>query len=181
MPDHASSVTGSADRLPDDDLQRTLTLASVDAPGVPCVAVAGGAYTILLTGAQTGGRYTLIDMLVPPGGGPPLHRHDFEEMFSVLEGEIELTFRGEKQRAGAGSVVNIPANAPHAFKNLSDRPAHLLCLCVPAGQEEFFLAVGDPLESRSATPPTLTAEERAERMRRAKMLAPKYRTELLGP
>jgi quercetin dioxygenase-like cupin family protein len=167
--------------LPDDDRERPLTVASLDAPGMPIVAVAGGTYTILVTGDQTEGRYTLIDMVVPPGGGPPPHRHDFEEMFSVLDGEIELTFRGEKKRAGAGSVVNIPANAPHAFKNVSDRAAHLLCLCAPAGQEEFFLSVGDPLDSRSAAPPTLNAEEKAERGRRAKALAPKYRTELLGP
>ena len=33
-------------------------------------------------------------MFVPPGGGPPPHRHDFEEMFHVLEGEVEVTFRG---------------------------------------------------------------------------------------
>jgi hypothetical protein len=38
-------------------------------------------------------------MLVPPGGGPPPHRHDFEEMFTILDGEIELTFRGEAQRS----------------------------------------------------------------------------------
>jgi quercetin dioxygenase-like cupin family protein len=40
------------------------------------------------------GRYCLIDMFVPPGGGPPLHRHDFEEMFTVVEGAIEVLFRG---------------------------------------------------------------------------------------
>jgi quercetin dioxygenase-like cupin family protein len=181
MTNPATSAGGAAPRLPDDDPQRSLTSANVDAPGARIVAVAGGVYTILVTGAQTGGRYTLIDMLVPPGGGPPPHRHDFEEMFSVLDGEIELTFRGETQRAGAGSVVNIPANAPHAFKNVSDRPAHLLCLCAPAGQEEFFLAVGDPLTNRTAPPPTLTAEEKTERKRRARALAPAYRTELLGP
>jgi predicted NBD/HSP70 family sugar kinase len=36
---------------------------------------------------------TLIDMHVPPGGGPPPHRHDFEEMFSVLDGKLRVTFR----------------------------------------------------------------------------------------
>jgi len=44
-----------------------------------------------VSGEQTGGRYSLIDMLVPPSGGPPPHRHDFEEMFTILDGEIELT------------------------------------------------------------------------------------------
>ena len=166
---------------PDDDRSRALTVASADAADARPVAVAGGAYTVLVTGSQTAGRYSLIDMLVPPGGGPPLHRHDFEEAFVVLDGEIELTFRGETQRAGTGSVVNIPANAPHKFRNTSDRPAHLLCLCTPPGQEDFFLAVGDPLASRDAPPPALSDAEKAERRSRAQALASKYRTELLGP
>jgi len=130
---------------------------------------------------QTAGRYGLIDMIVPDGGGPPPHRHDFEEMFTLLEGELEFTFRGETTIVRAGSTVNIPANAPHSFTNSSGGTAHMLCMCTPAGQEEFFLAVGDPLESRSSPPPRLDKDQWEERMKRAKALAPKYRTELLTP
>ena len=119
--------------IPPDDATRKLTLANPDDPKSRHVSVAGGTYTILVTGEETGGRYSLIDMLVPPGGGPPPHRHDFEEMFTILDGEIELTFRGEAHRASVGSTVNIPANAPHSFKNKSDKPARLLCMCTPAG------------------------------------------------
>jgi uncharacterized cupin superfamily protein len=90
-----------------------------------------------------------------------------------------LTFRGLAHQASAGSTVNIPANAPHSFKNKSDKPARLLCMCTPAGQEEFFMAVGDPVASRTAPPPKLTDAERAERMQRAKSLSARYRTELL--
>jgi uncharacterized cupin superfamily protein len=100
-------------------------------------------------------------------------------MFTILEGEIELTFRGSVHRASAGSTVNIPANAPHAFKNVSDKPLRMLCMCTPAGQEEFFMAVGDPVDSRTAPPPKLSLAERAERIERAKSLAAQYRTELL--
>jgi quercetin dioxygenase-like cupin family protein len=46
-------------------------------------------------------------------------------MFTLLEGELEFTFRGKTMKIGAGSTVNIPANAPHAFRNASDAPAHL--------------------------------------------------------
>jgi quercetin dioxygenase-like cupin family protein len=169
----------SATPIPPDDAARTLTLANPEHADLPHIAVAGGAYTILVSGAQTAGRYCLIDMLIPPGGGPPPHRHDFEEMFTILDGTITLTFRDETRLAGAGSTVNIPANAPHAFKNLGDKPAHLLCMCTPAGQEVFFQSVGDPLASRTAAPPTLTEAERAERVQRAKSLAAAYRTELL--
>jgi quercetin dioxygenase-like cupin family protein len=165
--------------IPPDDANNKLTVANPEDPKLRHISIAGGTYTILVTGEETGGRYCLIDMLVPPGGGPPPHRHDFEEMFTILDGEIELTFRGEALRASTGSTVNIPANAPHRFKNKSDKPARLLCMCTPAGQEEFFIAVGDPVDSRTAPPPKLSQAEQAERIQRAKALAAKYRTELL--
>jgi quercetin dioxygenase-like cupin family protein len=178
-----ASSTGTtpptATAIPPDDPNNQLTLANPDDPKMRHVSVAGGIYTILVTGAQTNGRYCLIDMLVPSGGGPPPHRHDFEEMFTILDGEIELSFRGEVRRAAAGSTVNIPANAPHFFRNTSDRPARLLCMCTPAGQEEFFMSVGDPVDSRIASPPVLSKNEQAERVQRAKALAAKYRTQLL--
>src|SRR5260221_13443202 len=68
-------------------------------------------------GEDTAGRYCLIEMLVPPGGGPPPHRHDFEESFTVLAGEIEVTFRSATAVLHAGATANIPANAPHQFRN----------------------------------------------------------------
>jgi len=165
--------------IPPDNVNNKLTLASPDDPKMRHVSVAGGTYTNLVSGADTSGRYCLVDMLVPPGGGPPPHRHDFEEMFTILDGEIELTFRGKAHKASAGSTVNIPANAPHAFKNNSNKPARLLCMCTPAGQEEFFMEVGDVVDSRTAPPPNLSNAERAERIQRAKALSAKYRTELL--
>jgi quercetin dioxygenase-like cupin family protein len=179
MTDVTGTSTPPGSAIPPDDANRTLTVANPDDPKMRHLSIAGGTYTILVTGEQTGGRYCLTDMLVPSGGGPPPHRHDFEEMFTILDGEIEFTFRGEVLLASAGSTVNIPANAPHAFKNRSDKPARLLCMCTPSGQEEFFLAVGDPVDSRTAPPPALGQDERAERIQRAKALAARYRTELL--
>ena len=43
----------------------------------------------------------------------------------ILEGEVEVTFRGETTIARAGETINVPANAPHNFGNLSDQPARL--------------------------------------------------------
>ena len=177
MANATSTPAGSA--IPPDDVTRKLTLANPDDANARHISVAGGTYTILVSGEETGGRYSLIDMLIPPGGGPPPHRHDFEEMFTILDGEIELIFRGAAHRASAGSTVNIPANAPHSFKNKSDRPARMLCMCTPAGQEEFFMVVGDPVDSRTAPPPKLSPAEQAERIQRAKSLSARYRTELL--
>ena len=143
------------------------------------LGLVGDTYTILLTGDQTAGRYTLIDMHVPPGGGPPPHRHDFEEMFTVLDGEVELTFRGERMVARQARPV--PANAPHAFTNASGRPTRLLCLCSPSGQEQFFLEVGQPVATRTEPPPGLDQAAQAAFIAKSQALAPRYRTELLLP
>jgi quercetin dioxygenase-like cupin family protein len=166
--------------IPPDDPQRGLVLARPDEDqNLPHIGMVGDTYTILLSGEDTAGRYCLIDMHVPPGGGPPPHRHDFEEMFSVLEGEIEATFRGEKSTVRAGETVNIPANAPHSFTNASDRSTRLLCMCSPSGQEEFFMAVGVPVASRTAPPPEFDEAAQAAFIAKAEALAPQYRTELL--
>ena len=119
--------------LPADNLDRVLVIATLDAADARHILLAGGSYTVLVSGAQTGGRYTLIDMLVPGGGGPPPHRHDFEEVFMLLEGELEFTFQGKTIAASAPATVAIPANAPHAFRNVSGSTVRMLCLCTPAG------------------------------------------------
>jgi quercetin dioxygenase-like cupin family protein len=176
------SATSQHPAIPPDDPQRHLAVARADEDTtLPHVGLSGDTYTILLTGEDTAGRYTLIDMHVPPGGGPPPHRHDFEEMFTVLDGEVELTFRGQHSVARAGQTVNVPANAPHAFTNASDRPARLLCVCSPPGQENFFLAVGDPVATRTETPPEPDEAAKAAFIAKAQALAPQYRTELLPP
>jgi len=171
----------AAKPLPPDNPQRSLTTAQPNEDGLPHIGLVGDTYTILLSGKDTAGKYCLIDMHIPPGGGPPPHRHDFEESFTVLEGEIETTFRGEKSIARAGETVNIPANAPHQFQNKSEKAARLLCICSPAGQEEFFIEVGVPVASRTMPPPKLDEAAQAALKAKSQALAAKYKTEFLPP
>ena len=168
--------------IPPDDLQRKLAVAQLNEDQkLPHIGLVGDTYTILLSGNDTNGRYCLIDMLIPPGGGPGAHRHDFEESFTILEGEIEATFRGKKSVVRSGETVNIPANAPHSFTNASKQAVRLLCICAPAGQEEFFAQVGVAVAARTTPPPKLDERAQAEFIKKAQELAPKYRTELLKP
>lgn len=168
--------------VPPDDLSRHLTVARPDRDqSLPHIGLVGDTYTILVTGEETAGKYTLIDMHVPPGGGPPPHRHDFEEMFTVLDGEVLVTFRDQTLTARAGETINVPANAPHAFTNAGDTPSRVLCLCAPAGQEEFFTLVGQPVATRTQAPSPLDTGEQAAFIAKAQELAPKYKTDLLPP
>ena len=179
MSDDGVASARASSQIPADDLRRAFIVAQADNQKVTHVGVVGDTYTILLTGEDTNGRFCLIDMYVPPGGGPPPHRHDFEETFVMLEGELDVTFRGSKSVARAGDTVNIPSNAPHQFHNSSQKAVRMLCLCSPAGQEKFFLEVGVPVETRTTPPPAQDKDAQEKLATKVKELAPKYRTELL--
>ncbi len=177
------SITSQpATLLPPDDPQRHLKLACPDTDqSLPHFGLVGDTYTILLAGEDTNGRYCLIDMHIPPGGGPAPHRHDFEESFVLLTGQIEATFRGEKSTVHAGETLHIPANAPHSFTNASEETVRLLCICAPAGQEEFFAQVGVSVATRTTPPPKPDGAAEKAFKEKAEALAPKYRTELIKP
>ena len=132
----------------------------------------------LITAEQTAGRYAMLDMLIPPGGGPPPDRHDFEEQFHLLDGEIELTFRGEKVTVRAGQTVNVPARAPHHFANAADRTARIVS---PPGLEQYFADFGEELPSRTSAATVLGEQELAARIAAAAPLAARFGIENLLP
>jgi quercetin dioxygenase-like cupin family protein len=175
----SNTVAKVSPAIPADDPRRNVVVQNPGDSNAQHLAVVGDTYTILLSGMDTAGRFTLIDMHVPPGGGPPPHRHDFEETFILLDGELQATFRGEKRIVRAGETVHIPANAPHQFHNASSKPVRMLCICSPAGQEEFFKELGTPVATRTSPPPEVDAAQQAAFIKKAIERAPKYRTELL--
>lgn len=111
------------------------------------LGVVGGNYRIVISGEQTGGNYAVIEMVVPPGGGPPPHEHPlFQEMFYILEGELEFRTREGRVTLTKGGFINIPFDGPvHCFKNVSGDFARLLCTVVPAGLENVFRDIGEPV------------------------------------
>ncbi|MFD2719614.1 cupin domain-containing protein [Hymenobacter monticola] len=117
------------------------------APTGPALSIAGGTYRIITSGAQTNGAYAVIDMLVPPGSGPGPHAHpDVQELFYVLEGEVVFRSDTQTTTAGPGALAEIPkGGAVHNFTNESDAVAHLLCVVVPAGLDQFFVEIGQPV------------------------------------
>ncbi len=165
--------------LPPDDLNRALRFAQVDGGTAQHIGLVGDTYSITVAGKDTNDRFCVIDMHVPPGGGPGPHRHDFEETFILLDGELEVTFRGESSTVHAGDTINVPSNAPHQFHNASSEAVRMICICSPAGNDKFFLEVGVPVATRTTPPPRLDQEQMIEFLEKVKVIAPKYRTELL--
>jgi quercetin dioxygenase-like cupin family protein len=176
--DNAGVGAGAA--RPENDATRELAVARPEDPALVHLAVVGDTYTVLFSGEQTAGRFAMLDMLIPPGGGPPPHRHDFEECFRVLDGSLEVHVRDlPPVRLEAGESANIPANAPHSFRNVAQVPARLLCTVAPSGLEKYFAEFGDPVPTRTSPAPQLSDAERHERLQRAIATAPEYGMEIL--
>ncbi len=128
----------------------------ISAPGTgDYFSVMGSNYRIAINGKQTGGDFALIEMEVPPGGGPGPHAHaGFHESFYVVEGEIEVYSETGSQRATGGMTVTIPKGGMvHSFKNKSERMARLLCYVAPAGLDKFFEKIGQPVKAGEFLPP----------------------------
>lgn len=117
-----------------------LTAPSIVMPGDAKTHVAfGDQATFLLTGADTGGKYTMFRYVVSPGGGPPLHRHDDEdEWFLVLEGSGEFYGDGKWTTVPEGGSVFMPRGSVHSFRNPGNTPLVLLIHTSPSGFETFF-------------------------------------------
>jgi hypothetical protein len=131
--------------IPLDDPAREATLANPEAESAEHICVVGDTYTILVSGEDTAGRYALIDMHVPNGGGPPPHRHDFEECSPSSRARSRSPSAARGRRRGPGT-------------RSTSRPT-----------------------LRTSPAPELDPDTKAERMKKALALAPKYRTELLLP
>jgi len=142
------------------------------------VSLVGDVYRFLATGEDTNSKYSLIQALVGPGGGPPPHVHSREdEGFYVLEGEIAFTINGERVVATAGMFANMPIGTPHSFKNESNKPAKMLVSVVPAGLEKMFMEIGVPLAEGATTALPATRED----IEKLLAIAPKYGIEFRLP
>jgi mannose-6-phosphate isomerase-like protein (cupin superfamily) len=93
-----------------------------------------------LVGADHGGAgVCVIFVNAPPGGGPSLHKHPYEELFIVLEGEATFVAGDKELRARAGDVVIVPPDTAHAFTNSGEGPLRQIDIHVsPAFSTEWL-------------------------------------------
>ncbi|MGY1742407.1 MULTISPECIES: cupin domain-containing protein [unclassified Blastococcus] len=92
--------------------------------------------TVLLRSEDSGGAVAVAENVVPAlSAGPPLHRHDFDEAFYLLRGELVFRVGDELLTRTAGQLAFAPRGVPHALANRRDEPARYLLVCTPAGFE----------------------------------------------
>ena len=89
---------------------------------------------VALRGEHTGGAISVMDNAVPARwGGPPLHHHEFDETFYVLDGELTFLLGSTDVPAPAGTFVLVPPGVEHTFANRTETPVRVLNIHAPAG------------------------------------------------
>ena len=107
---------------------------------------------ILLRSEQSGGHLSMVEIVVPArSAGPPLHTHDFDEAFYMLEGELIFQVEDALITKRAGELSFAPRNVVHALANHSDADARYLLVCTPAGFERHWARIA--AASQGVEPP----------------------------
>ena len=100
---------------------------------------------VKVSGEQSEGAYTLIEMTRPPDAGPALHVHPrAAEAYYVLEGEYSICYGEKEILAKVGDYVFIPKGAPHNYR--SGPQGGKVLVVSPAGLEKYFAQVAGMLK-----------------------------------
>ncbi len=133
--------------------------------------VPGHQVTCKANGEETGGAYSLLEVLIT-GEGPPQHIHKAEdEAFYVLEGEVTVKRGEETIHAPTGAFVLIPRGTTHTIWNTGSTPAKVLGIFSPPGVEQYFIETGEEDQEPDV----------AAYIEKAMAVAEKYNLEIVGP
>jgi quercetin dioxygenase-like cupin family protein len=125
-------------------------------------------WIILAHGDDTGGRFSLMEQLLPKASGAPPHKHTWsDETFYILQGELTFLI-GEEIRTGrVGDFVMVPRNTRHAFR-VDSETARFLNGYTPASLEALISELAMPaaervLPPKGLAPPTMLSPEQFRR------------------
>jgi quercetin dioxygenase-like cupin family protein len=125
------------------------------------------------------GSMSVVEFEAPRGFGPPLHRHDTEdELFILLDGELELRRGDERFTATAGDIALLPHGHPHTFQVLSTTARFTCVTSTRTGAPRFDRMVaelGEPVDVPSLPEPGYLDATRIANVCR------RYGIEVLGP
>jgi quercetin dioxygenase-like cupin family protein len=109
--------------------------------------VLGMPLTMLCEASETSGNWSLFEEVVPVGMGPPAHRHDWDEAYYILDGEVEFTIDGDTVTSSRGDFNYLPCGTIHGFKGASQAPARVLIFASPAHGSEFFQEISEQVRT----------------------------------
>jgi mannose-6-phosphate isomerase-like protein (cupin superfamily) len=110
------------------------------------INVLGMPLTFLCEASETDGAWSLFEEDIPFGMGPPPHRHDWDEAYYILDGEVDFHIDGKTVRSTRGDFNYLPRKTIHGFKGASAEPARVLIFAAPAHGSEFFHELNNEIE-----------------------------------
>ncbi len=91
---------------------------------------------------ETGGVFSVIELITEPGKGVSVHVHEREdELVYVLEGDLEVTLGDQKMNASAGIMALLPRGIPHGFTNIGSRTSRILDVILPGAFDGYFVEI----------------------------------------
>ncbi len=101
--------------------------------------------TVNLSTADTGGAYSVIEMIHPPNVGPALHIHPRgPESFFIIEGSYTFIRQGETITLSAGQAISVAAGTPHRY-TVGSTGGRAIVICPPQ-LEQYFQNVAERLK-----------------------------------
>jgi mannose-6-phosphate isomerase-like protein (cupin superfamily) len=118
----------------------------------------GGDLITIKGGSEDGLGSLFLDETSPPGGGPPPHTDPSEELFFVVDGEIDFLAPGPDGvttfHATAGDSFLIPKGVAHTYRNAGTEPCRVIVFFRDNERmQPFFEELGDPVDDRAAWTP----------------------------
>ena len=112
--------------------------------------ILGDQQLIKLTAKDTDGKFTVILQDNPPNTQIPMHVHKNEdELYRVIEGEVEFTVDEKTTLLNGGDSIFLPRNIPHTWKVVGTNNATVDLTIFPSGLETMF----EELNNLPAGPP----------------------------
>ena len=109
-------------------------------------------WIVLAEGKDTGGRFSMMEQLLPKGSGPGPHKHTWsDETFYMLDGELTLLVGDEIRTARKGDFVMVPRDTRHGFR-IDSETARFLNGYTPASMEAQIVEQGTPATTRTLPP-----------------------------
>jgi quercetin dioxygenase-like cupin family protein len=109
--------------------------------------VLGIQITPKVAASETGGQFSMIEEVLPPGlGVPPNIGHNESRVYYVVSGEFQLQVGNVTHRAAAGDTFFVPAGAVNGFANVGPEPGKLFATFTPAGHEDFLRELSDLIQ-----------------------------------
>src|ERR1700753_1929779 len=125
-------LTGSRPDLEDRMLPNQLFPQSVAEAEGPAFWFLNNLCIVKATTESTGGAFSMVYQVAPPGHATPYHLHHIEdEAFYVLDGEFEFVCNGAKSLVGPGGYMFLPRGIPHGIRVSASYPPTMLILAMP--------------------------------------------------